>query len=123
MLALFLITNMLTTCMFLLIGLGLVDRLKGFITETSVIVGFSTAMLTVTAYGIGKHWDPADKGLSVRYGAWVSSGPCVHSTHSGREGGILGLLRSEAGAGAGRQHCCCDAALGCALVAAGWRVT
>ncbi|KAG2437853.1 hypothetical protein HXX76_005471 [Chlamydomonas incerta] len=71
-LALFLITNMLTTCMFLLIGLGLSERLKGFVTETSVIVGFCTAMLTVTAYGIGKHWDPTDTALSIRYGAWYT---------------------------------------------------
>ncbi|GLC41104.1 hypothetical protein PLESTB_001792000 [Pleodorina starrii] len=69
-LSLFLITNLLSTCCFLLVALGLSTRLQRLFSETALVVGFCVAMLTVTAYGIGRHWNPEDKGLSVRYGAW-----------------------------------------------------
>ncbi|KXZ51913.1 hypothetical protein GPECTOR_11g40 [Gonium pectorale] len=71
-LALFLITNTLTTCCFLLLALGLSRRLQGFVTEGSLVFGFCVAMLTVTAYGIGRHWKEDDKGWSVRYGSWYT---------------------------------------------------
>ncbi|GFR42610.1 hypothetical protein Agub_g3541 [Astrephomene gubernaculifera] len=69
-LSLFLMTNMLTTCCFLLVALGLSERLKRFFTESALVFGFAVSMLTVTAYGIGRHWNASDKGWSVRYGAW-----------------------------------------------------
>ncbi|KAG2497326.1 hypothetical protein HYH03_004490 [Edaphochlamys debaryana] len=71
-LALFLMANTLTVCAFLMLSLGLVDRLQPYFSETAVIVGFSVAMLTVTAFGIGKHWNPDDHAWSIRYGAWYT---------------------------------------------------
>ncbi|GIL45946.1 hypothetical protein Vafri_3056 [Volvox africanus] len=68
-LSLFLITNLLTTCCFLLVVLGLSARLKPYLSETALVFGFSVAMLTVTAYGIGRYWNPDDRAGSVRNGA------------------------------------------------------
>ena len=74
MLALFLITNMLTTCCFLLLVLGLWEGAERHITESGLCFAFSVAMLTVTAYGIGDNWDSDHPGASVRYGAWCVAG-------------------------------------------------
>ncbi len=71
-LSLFLISNMLTTCCFLLVALGLWERAKPYVTESGLVFGFCVAMLTCTAYGIGdpNNWDPSDPQLSIRRGAW-----------------------------------------------------
>ncbi|EFJ52719.1 hypothetical protein VOLCADRAFT_115669, partial [Volvox carteri f. nagariensis] len=63
-LSLFLTTNLLSTCCFLLVGLGLSNRLKPFFSETALVFGFCVGMVTVTLYGIGR------KGWSASYGAW-----------------------------------------------------
>lgn len=69
-LALFLITNTLCSCAFLPIMLGLWDRGRHFISETSVVFAFCVAVLTVTAYGIGRAWNEVPNPIS--YGAWYT---------------------------------------------------
>eukprot|EP00201_Polytomella_parva_P018345 CAMPEP_0175050242 /NCGR_PEP_ID=MMETSP0052_2-20121109/7157_1 /TAXON_ID=51329 ORGANISM="Polytomella parva, Strain SAG 63-3" /NCGR_SAMPLE_ID=MMETSP0052_2 /ASSEMBLY_ACC=CAM_ASM_000194 /LENGTH=612 /DNA_ID=CAMNT_0016314437 /DNA_START=29 /DNA_END=1867 /DNA_ORIENTATION=- len=68
-LALYVLSNMLTTCGFIPLLLGLWDGGKEFITESSVLSGFTCAMLVSTAYGIGKHWDSSNPRGSIAKGA------------------------------------------------------
>lgn len=78
-LSLFLITNMLCTCWFIPVCLGLWDTPTGrrYVTETGVVLAGIIAMLSTTAYGIGKVWDPSDIATSFAAGAdmaWYSNG-------------------------------------------------
>ena len=56
-LQLFHITNVLTSCCFIPVGVGLSDRLRPFVSETCAIFGCCIAMITTTAYGIGRQWN------------------------------------------------------------------
>jgi len=74
---LFLVTNLLCTCCALPLALGTVDRLKPYLTESAMLSGCCTAILVLTAYGIGKLWIPGDAAASFALGAdwaWYGNG-------------------------------------------------
>ena len=79
-LQLFLISNLLTTAAMTPLLVGIIwrsDKAKVIATETSFVVGVAGAILTVTAYGIGRAWDPSDVAASFSNGAyiaWVGNG-------------------------------------------------
>lgn len=79
-LELFLIANLLTTCAMAPMIVGLVwrsEKAKSIATETSFVIGVVGSILTVTAYGIGRAWNPDDISGSFSTGAyiaWVGNG-------------------------------------------------
>lgn len=66
---LFLITNLLCTCCVVPVALGALDSLKPFLTESAMLMGCWTGILTLTAYGIGKMWMPGFPAESFSKGA------------------------------------------------------
>ncbi|KAI9027750.1 hypothetical protein DFJ74DRAFT_660312 [Hyaloraphidium curvatum] len=74
-LQLFLISNLLTTCAMAPLLVGLIWRTgKGreIATESSFVCGVFGGVLTVTAYGIGRAWDPNDVAGSFSNGAYIT---------------------------------------------------
>jgi len=74
-LAIFLTTNMLATCTFVPVVIaGFFDDAKwrAVFSETPYVLSVFTAVIVVTAYGIGNKWDPEDPAGSIRYGASYS---------------------------------------------------
>jgi len=76
-LALFLVTNLLCCCCAIPLGLGTVDRLKPYLSESAMLSGCVTGILTLTAYGIGVKWIPGNTAKSFAVGAdfaWYGNG-------------------------------------------------
>jgi len=78
-LSIFLVGNMLGSCCFLPILIGGVwssEQGRRFINESNLVYSCITAILVVTAFGIGKFWNPDDVGNSISVGAdytWYSN--------------------------------------------------
>jgi len=63
------VTNLLCCCCAIPLGLGTVDRLKPYLSESAMLSGCITGILTLTAYGIGVKWIPGDASKSFALGA------------------------------------------------------
>lgn len=69
-LSLFVITNVLCSCCFIPVCVGLSERIRPYVSETCAMAGCFCGILSVSAYGAGSWWDPNDKSTSLAYGVW-----------------------------------------------------
>ncbi|MEW5319668.1 MAG: hypothetical protein WDW38_010808 [Sanguina aurantia] len=78
-LSLFVITNVLCSCCFIPVCVGLSERIRPYVSETCAMAGCFVGILSVSAYGAGSWWDPNDKHASLAYGVWLTCHTRAHT--------------------------------------------